>query len=186
MGTFYKPSPRSDELYHYLYKRKYRGPSGDWIYVYQDDSQSAAGTVTYKNKYVTQNGTPIYERTHYTTNPKRFLNSETHTITASTDKNGNAKVVDQKTVEYGRAHVATMNLKRKLAPNPHAELSGAKKFFKWLKKTGIAGYKLGRKVVHDVRNSDQYKAAKRGYKRAYRKSSSGQYGGSTYYNPYRR
>lgn len=185
MGTFYQPAPRSDELYHFLYKRKYRGPSGKWIYVYQDDSLSDRGTVTYKNKYTTMNNTPIYERANYTTNPKKFLNSETHTVTASTNKNGKAKVVDEKTVEYGRLHMSTMNFKRKLAPNPHEELEGAKKFGKWLKKTGIAGYKLGKKFFHNVVNSDQYKSVKRNYKKAYRKSKNGRYGGSTYYDPTR-
>lgn len=32
-----KHNPKKDEIYHWKYMKKYKGPSGKWVYVYDND-----------------------------------------------------------------------------------------------------------------------------------------------------
>ena len=81
MYTIYKnngvvgmaPVDPSAELMHWKYKRKYRGPSGEWIYIYDDNSMSKKGTVTITERSATERGKHRTEKINtYTTNPERI------------------------------------------------------------------------------------------------------------------
>ena len=162
MGTFYGPSPRPDELYHWRYKKKYRGKSGKWIYVYQDGSMSENGSFSEKRKYTTQNGTPLYEKTTYKTNTNNWLNSTTQKTSVSTDGK-KAKMSDEKTIEYGKLHVLKHKFTRAVGtPSTDDKVEGAKWLAKSLAKSVPKAAKAIKKTAPKV-----YKATKKGIKKAF-------------------
>lgn len=114
-----------DELYHWKYKRKYRGPSGDWVYVYDDGSMSEKGTTTtsYSEKDA-QGNASVYKK-KIVTNPNRFFSqksssekTETKTVTENGQTKTTTKHTVTETVERGRLHIMKMDLQRKITDLP--------------------------------------------------------------------
>lgn len=171
MGTFYGPSVSPDEIYHWLYKRKYR-KNGHWVYEYDDGSLSEEGQYTKTREYQTQNGTPIHEQTTYKTNPNKLLNSERTDTTVSTDGK-KAEVTDHKTIEKGKLHMLKNTLRRQLLPDPaegrETAATGAKYFGKWAQKTVPKVAKFIKKNAPKVGKAIVKEAAKYNQRRAFNK-----------------
>lgn len=171
MSTFYETPKRSDEIYHYFYKRKYKSKSGKWVYVYDDGSLSKNGEYSVKSKHTTQNGNTVNEITQHKTNTKRWLDKTDSEITVST-KNGKSVIKDKKTVEHGKLTVMKNNLRRYIAPSPQDKLDsqvrGAKATAKFLKKNVPKAVKGAKKVYKAVTSGDaKREIARRQTRRAF-------------------
>lgn len=136
MGRYF-----DDELYHWKYKRRYKGPSGEWVYVYDDGSMSARGeTKTSTSETNAFGNTDITEK-RVVTNPDRWLSKKSvkeSTVTKTVNEDGNVrtKTINKKTetVERGKLHIAKMNLKRKVSEIPGDTVRLIKKNHEWNKK----------------------------------------------------
>lgn len=132
MGTFYGPSISPDEIYHWKYKRKFR-KNGHWVYVYDDDSMSEAGSVeSTVGGSLTGKEQSITTRT-VITNPNQWFDSK-----KKVEKTGFSGEEDRsftgykkETITYGRLHMMRMNTERHVSD---AVEKGAKAINKGRKK----------------------------------------------------
>lgn len=140
MFDWYSQSPNPDELYHWKYKRRYRGPSGDWVYIYDDGSSSDAGVTinTYSEKDVY--GNTEVRKQKVITDPKKWLSTKTTSEKVDTKtvvENGQAKTTTKhtttETVERGKFHIMKMNLERKISEIPRNIARNLKKDIEWNK-----------------------------------------------------
>lgn len=153
MSTFYETPLRSNELYHWKYKRKYRGPSGDWVYVYDDGSMSDRGKTETTQSETDAWGNTTETKQQVITNPNRWFtkkstseNTTTNTTVSDGQTRTTTKHTKTETVERGKLHIFKMNLQRKISEIPGKTIKRAKynwnyqQSMKTNRKKGESGY----------------------------------------------
>lgn len=126
MSTFYKTPLRSDELYHWKYKSKYK--KGDhWVYIYDDGSTSEATNPSIQGRSVNYNGQTgeVTKTTKWkSTNPEHFFTQKRTVVKKTGEKSVPSVTGDSRArkyteaheyTEYGKLHMARMNLERKIS-----------------------------------------------------------------------
>lgn len=126
MSSFYKTPLRSDELYHWKYKDKYK--KGDhWVYIYDDGSTSEATNPSIQGRSVNYNGQTgeVTKTTKWkSTNPEHFFTTKHTVVTKTGEKSMPSVTGDSRArkfteaheyTEYGKLHMARMNLERKIS-----------------------------------------------------------------------
>ena len=133
MGTFYGPSISPDEIWHWKYKRKYRGPNGDWVYVYNDGSMSDRGKTVMSESETDAWGNTTETQKQIVTNPNRWFSKKStseKTTTNTTVQDGQARTITKhtttETIERGKLHIFKMNLQRKISEIPSKFIKSAK------------------------------------------------------------
>lgn len=133
MSSFYERPLRSDELYHWKYKNRYR--KGDhWVYVYDDGSMSEYGTTKSTYQETDPFGNTNITETKVITNPNRWTSKKStseSTVTTSVTKDGRTSTktvhTTAETVERGKLHIMKMNLARKISELPGDVAKAVKK-----------------------------------------------------------
>lgn len=165
MSTFYETPIRSNELYHWKYKDRFKR-NGRWVYIYDDGSMSEGSggqygglpealkaknhgnniekVSTHKEKIGSKQQT-VTDVKSYTTNPNRLFTkhypkeSYHEANLHAKDNESSFNRTDIHRTEYGRLHMAKMNTKRKLSElgekGSKSINSGKKRVMKMFSKT---------------------------------------------------
>ena len=130
-------------LKHWKYKRKYRGPSGDWVYIYDDGSMSEKGETRTTEMAYGKGKKPDYvHETIVRTDPSQ------NKTTKSTHIGPDSKITE--TITYGRRHILKMNMQRRLSSLKKASGETLKRLFFGVSKKGASAKKLGKYAGRNI------------------------------------
>lgn len=135
MGRYF-----DDELYHWKYKKRYRGKDGKWVYVYNDGSMSKMGSVSDTHTEVDPWGNIETYKYKTITNPNRWLSKKsisekitTDSVTEDGHTHGRSKKTVTETIERGKLHMFKMDLERRISDIPKNFAQSLKEGSDWRK-----------------------------------------------------
>lgn len=176
MFDWYKPSISSDELYHWKYKRKYRGPSGDWVYVYDDGSMSTKGSTSQSVNETDAWGNSETYTKQIVTNPNNWLTKKysseqvtTDSVTEDGHTHGRSHRTVTETIERGKLHMAKMDFMRRVSEIPKTIKRDVKEHKAWDK------YAKKNNIKYDRYDTKKYEKEHEKWAKKYRKKRASDY-----------